>query len=1452
MRRLLTFLLLTLSVLAGTMPAGAQGSYVPTLYDTTNGLPQQTINVTIQDKQGYLWFGTSNGFSRFDGAHFTNYRLEDSDSIGIANNLITSLREDSRRYIWLTNDNRRTVRFNPYTRRFFPLPDSLGTVKSLQLLPNGDIWLHLDNGRLVRARYGEGEQLDYETVLDYPPGDDTDIVMVSNDREHHVWILSRREFLDYDEQTGKLTRHPLGTDDRYYSMRKRLNLFQIGSDHGKVYIYRNRERQHSLIRLATTDNIVRIKAYTDTKSLYMTGSDGFFLHDLESGRALHYSASQPAPRRLESNHIGDCYVDQDKNIWVTYLDNSFITCLEPDKESQRRFRLLDRHRRTIDTRNKISIFEDRNQRIWFYAPDKALNYYDMENHELFPLILPATQGMPDFTEPSSLYVDKQRNLWLGRANKGVLKLTFKSNHFDLLSPDPTDLYSNANRTRGLCADSRGNLWMGAQDSTIHLFDTRTRRFRGYFSAQGTITPQRSPVGRANAILEDREGNIWIGTDGSGLFKATPLAGGRYRVERFVHRTDDPASLSDNRVTFLLEDSNGRIWVGTAGNGLNAVGRGAEGQTVFFHPGHRLTHYPAAFRQIRCLCEDGRGRIWIATTQGLLRFRPEQNAPESVVFEDLHTLAAKRGAFNTNSVFFIYRSGDGTLNLATFGKGLFRLSPDGTLANYTTRDGLPSDVLYTMQEDGNGCLWLATEGGLCKFDPQARTFDTFDDRFFPSPLTFSDNDAADDGHGRLIFATDRGLLAFRPGDIEKDTFKPNIVLTAFSANDSPVTDANGQPYTFGNNRTVTLSHDRNSFNLLFRALDMNFPDRLQYAYKLDGFDDWHYVGNEPKAVYTNIPPGDYTFRVRSTNSDGRWMDNESCLHIRVLPSFWGSPGGIALAIVLFLAATTGAGAIVLGHYKLKQRMLLEQKLAKVKTDFFTNIVHEMRTPFTLVVSPLENVLEQPELSPQVRQNLEIMQKNTRRSIRLINQILDFQKVTSGKMHLTVRRVELRAFFEQLLRSFAGLAESEDTRLELQMKAPSLTVWADADKLESVFFNLLSNAFKYSPRGKRITVAVEEHGEHITVRVIDQGYGIPEERQPHLFDRFESFVQRQASRVPTTGIGLSLIKELVELHHGHISVTSSVNNGSTFTVELPKGRDHFDPDTEFILEDGDDTDEPTAPASDTSGEDTDATRPLLLIVEDNAELRGFLESTFSNGYRTLTAANGEEGFLRAVSHNPDLVISDIHMPVLSGTEMFKMLRRNPATSHIPVILLTNESSAEGEVESLNLGVEAYVPKPFSSKVLRAQADNIVRGRRRLQELYRSQFIYPETDATPGDTASDSALPPAEQAFIDRMTEHIGSHLGSPELNVESLAREMGVSRSVLFKKTKALTGLSPVELIRDLRFRKAAELLETGSQTMTEIAFLTGFYDSHYFSKCFKQVYGMSPSEYRKMKNEEARS
>ncbi len=1442
MKHISILLFVWLTIFVCVLPGEAQGTYVPTLYNTSNGLPQQTVNATMQDKQGYMWFATSNGFSRFDGVRFTNYSLEGSDSLGLGNNLIISLHEDNHRYIWLMNDNRVSFRFNPYTRQFLELPDSLGQVESVRLLSNGDIWIDLKKRQLIRAYYDEKEALHYERVLQYPPNDTTKIVMISNDREGHVWILTNKELLDYDHKVKKLTRHPLGTDTRYFSMRKRLNLFQVGGDHGRVYIYHNKEGYHTLIQLPTEDNVVRIKAYTDEKSIYMTESDGFFLHDIETGAVRQYAATQPAPYKLESNRIGDCYVDQDKNIWVTYLDNSVITCLEIGKDSQRKFHLLDRHRQTIVAHDKISIFEDRNKRIWFYAPNKALNYYDLENHELFPLILPSAQNMPDFTEPSNLYVDKQRNLWLGKGNKGVLKLTFKSNHFKLISPDPSDLYNNENRVTSLCIDRNDRLWMGTRDSTIHIFDARTHRFLGYFSDRGVITPHKVCIGQANTIMEDYEGNIWIGTEESGLFKATPQGADRYALQHFTHRADNPYSLSDNHVSVVFEDRAHHIWVGTAEGGLNYVSRDSRGQVVFFHRGNRLKQYPATHHEVRGLCEDGQGYVWVVSRQGVLRFHPLMNAPESVVFENLHRLATGEETFNSNAVLRIFNDSRGTLYLATFGKGLYRA--DGQhFKNYTTHDGLPSDIIYTMQEDSTGHIWLATEVGLCKFDPEAETFDTFDSRFFPSDLVFSDDDAVGNGTDELFFATDRGFLAFHPSEIEKEVYKPNIVLTSFAVNDSPLTGKDGLAFRFDAGKTVTLEHDRNSFSLRFCALDMNFPDRVQYAFMLDGFDDWHYVGNDGKAVYTNIPTGTYTFRVRSTNSDGRWVDNERTLRIRVLPSFRETPVGITLFIALFLLAVFAAAAIMLKLYKLNQRVEMEQKLADVKTNFFTNIVHEMRTPFTLVVSPLENVLEQKDLSPKVRQNLEIMQTNVRRSIRLINQILDFQKIASDKMHLCVRRVELRSFFEQLLASFSGLARQEHTGLALQMEAPSLTVWADEEKLESVFFNLLSNAFKYSPRGKQIIVEVTEEADRVVVRVIDQGYGIPEDKQPHLFGRFESFLQKSASRMPSTGIGLSLMKELVELHHGHVTVSSKVGEGSVFTVELLKGNRHFAPETEFIVDDGDST--PPADAAPAAGFAAGDRRPLVLLVEDNTDLCRFLESTFAADYRVATATNGEEGFLQAVKHNPDLVISDVCMPVLSGTEMVKMLHSNPATSHIPVILLTGEASPDGEIESLNLGVEAYISKPFSSKVLQAQVSNILRRREQLHRSYQSQFTHPDA-ATPAKEQPDEALPSAEQEFVRRLTDLINEQLGSPELTVESLARQMNVSRSVLAKKTKALIGLSPVELIRDFRLRRAVALLEAGGRTITEVAFLTGFYDSHYFSKCFKQVYGVSPSDYCKKK------
>lgn len=1434
----------------------AQGSYIPTLYNTSNGLPQQTVNAMIQDKQGYIWFATSNGFSRFDGEHFTTYRLDDDDdNIGVGNNLITLLKEDQHRYIWLTNDNGRTMRFNPSTKEFFPLPASFGKVKDLQLLSNGDMWILFENNVLVRAYYDEKKNLHYEKIAAYSKFDRSEICMISNDREGLVWILTNKCLMEYDYQKKRLVRHIIGLGDTFHCLRKRLNLLQIGGSQGRVYLYHKNKNNYTHIQLPTKDNIIRIKAFTDDKSIYMTAEDGFFLHNIKTGEMQHYSTNHASPYHLESNLIGDCYVDKDKNIWVTYLNNPTITCLETSCNKQRLYQLQDRHREDIRNCHKISIFEDRNKRIWFYAQDKALNYYDIESQKLLPLILPATQNMPDFTEPSILYIDKQRNIWLGKTNKGVMKITLKSDHFKLYSPEPGDLYSNENQTQGLCLDRHNRLWMGTQDSTIHIFDARTYKFLGYFSDKGAITPNKTYIGQANAILEDHEGNIWIGTEERGLLKATPQSNNRFTLERFTHNPQDCNSISGNRISFLLEDKARRIWVGTARKGLNCITRDANGKYVFLHGDKLAGGYPENYLNIRCLCEDKPGRIWIATTQGILRFKPNNGQLKGGIFEDLSNVHTDHGNFNSSSVFYIFRTRNNDLYFATFGKGLCRLQTQNNehtvFTKYTTKNGLTSNIIYTMQEDIDGNIWLATEGGLCKFNPKEQTFDTFDNRFFPSDLTFSGNDAINGLQDELIFATDRGFLTFNPKDIQKEPFKPNIVLTSFTANDRVLYNEDGQPFSFDTAQQVILRHDQNSFNLLFRALDMNFPDKVQYAYKLEGFDDWHYVGDEPKAIYTNIPRGKYVFRVRSTNSDGQWVENERVLNIRILPSFWESPWGIVLSIVLLLLLTGIISSIVLVLYKLKQRVVIERRLAEVKTNVFTNLVHEMRTPFTLIVSPLENVLAQKDLSPQVRQNLEIMQKNTNRSIRLINQILDYQKIESDKMHLCVRRIELRSFFEQLLNSFSGLAESEKTKLLLQMEAPSLTIWADADKLESIFFNLLSNAFKYSPKGKQIIIHVKGNEHSVTIDVTDQGYGIPENKQNQIFCRFESFVQKHAPGTSSTGIGLALIKELVELHHGHITVNSQVNAGSTFTVELLKGNKHFDEDTEFIVDDGDsETEEDDRITPHCKCEDT---LPVVLIVEDNDDLRRFLETTFAAEYHPLTAVNGEEGFKQALLQTPDIIISDIQMPIVNGIEMVRMLKTNLATSHIPIILLTSQSSMEGQIESLEMGVEDYIPKPFSSKVLLARVHNILQRRKQLQQFYQSQIIKPdiadqEETTQQKPTKGAVSLPPAEQAFIQRITDYINAHLSSADLSVESLAHEVNISRSVLFKKTKALIGLSPMELIRDLRFRKAAALLEDGEHTVTEIAFLTGFYDSHYFSKSFKQVYGVSPSDYRKGKHQ----
>lgn len=1424
----------------------AQGRYVSTLYKASDGLPQQTVSVSFQDKLGYMWFATLNGFCKFDGKNFTKYYIGNDDSVEGINNQIRWLGEDSQKNIWVISQDDIAFCFNPETKKVISLPNNMGKVKKIQILSDGDVYLCLQDSSVVRAYYNKRDEINYEKIITKG----SSIPSIYSGKNGNVWLLSRTDLMEYSSHTRTLIKRMSGEKYNFQCLRKRSSCFILGSDSGKVYIYYEKYNKYEISRFPTLDTIVHIKSFSDTENIFMTKNDGFFLRDIKNTQTIHYSVSSENSYRLASNKVKYCYVDKDKNIWVTYINNPVITCIETNKRTVRQFYLLDRYRNRIHSCPRIVIFEDRNRRIWFCSQNIALNYYDMQSKQLLPLILPYSQNMPDFTEPTNLYIDKQRNLWLGKDNKGIMKITFKSDNFQLISPDSKDIFSHENDIRGLCLDKYNRLWVGARDSSIRIYDSMTKCFLGYISKDGNLTSRKNSIGEISSIIQASDGNIWIGTTKQGIIRVVLKNEKKCMFDVFTPIDGDIYSISSGKISSIYEDSAHRIWIGTVGGGVNMVHYDEKGHILFLNSKNHLGNYPNQYQNVRCICEDGNRNIWIATTNGLLKTEL-RNDYESMSFDIINNVLISEENVNSNIVLSMLKTHDNNLYLATLGKGLCKLIQSGNkyrFVNYTTSYGLSSNIIYSINEDVQNNLWLETEEGLCLFNTKDESIEVFDNRFFPFDLTFYGRGTVRCVNNEIIKATDRGILIFNPLSLQKDRFVPNLVLTSFTANDKQIYNSQNKVVSFGEKEPVTLTHEQNSFDLSFQALDMNFPEKIQYAYKLEGFDDWHYVGNDGKAVYTNIPKGEYIFKVKSTNSDGRWVENEASLVIYVLPSFWESLGGRLLLVIIFLIIIVIVTYFLFLLYNLKNRVRLERELAEAKNYFFTNIVHEMRTPFTLIVSPLENVLDSKDLSADVRQNLEVMQKNTQRSIRLLNQILDFQKVKDCKMHLCVQQVELRSFFDQLIRSFSGVAQNEQIDLVLDMEAPSIMLWADFEKLESIFFNLLSNAFKYSPKGKTITIKVEEFSSKVRIEVTDQGYGIPDDKQKIIFNRFETLIQKYSKYKPSTGIGLSLLKEFIELHHGSISVNSQIGIGTTFIVEFLKGTNHFTEDTDFIMNDR---------AGEECGDemilldhkDNEHQLPVVLIVEDNMDLQRFLKKAFADSFYPIVANNGQEGVEQAVKCNPDIIVSDINMPIMNGFEMVRTLKSNIATSHISIILLTSQANNKDEIESMEMGVSDYISKPFSSKVLLARINSILQRRKLLQQYFQSQILHDdlsldnELDESKENTMT-SVLSPADKALIERITKYIKDNISSEELSVESIARECCVSRSVLLKKIKSLIGITPVELIRNIRIQKAVELLEYGELNITEIAFRTGFYDSHYFAKCFKQVYNMSPTEYKK--------
>ncbi len=534
---------------------------------------------------------------------------------------------------------------------------------------------------------------------------------------------------------------------------------------------------------------------------------------------------------------------------------------------------------------------------------------------------------------------------------------------------------------------------------------------------------------------------------------------------------------------------------------------------------------------------------------------------------------------------------------------------------------------------------------------------------------------------------------------------------------------------------------------------------------------------------------------------------------------------------------------------------------MKLRFFTDISHELRTPLTLISGPVEYVLANTKLPADAREQLQVVERNTNRMLRLINQILDFRKIQNRKMKMQVQRINVVAFTRKIMENFESVAEEHQIDFLFETEKEELYLWVDVDKFEKIVFNLLSNAFKYTPNGKMITVLVREDEETVSVGVEDQGIGIADNKKKSLFVRFENLVDRNLFNQSSTGIGLSLVKELVEMHKAVITVDSKLGEGSCFKVDFLKGKEHYDETVEFLQDDttvgmgvaeqvtdvlsegSNESKEETLP--DEAGEDTDA-KGTMLLVEDNSELRLFLRSIFASEYRIVEAVDGMQGWSKALKFLPDIIISDVMMPEKDGIAMTRELRADMTTSHIPIVLLTAKTSIESKLEGLEYGADDYITKPFSATYLKARVKNLLTQRQKLQGIYRNNLMTGAlATASEEETVEEKGpeMSPNDRKFMDKLVDLMEKNMDNGELVVDDLVQELAVSRSVFFKKLKTLTGLAPIEFIKEMRIKRAVQLIETGEYSMTQIAYMVGINDPRYFSKCFKQKMGMTPTEYR---------
>ena len=1030
--------------------------------------------------------------------------------------------------------------------------------------------------------------------------------------------------------------------------------------------------------------------------------------------------------------------------------------------------------------------------------------------------------------------DTEGGLWAGTFYGGVHYISPVGKRFEAFSID-TGLRGNV--ISRFCEDKYGRIWIASDDGGLMCYSPKEGRFVDY--------PHQDELAHQNAHALSFSGDeLWVGTYTSGVFVLNIETGSL----RQYTQTQDPTSLDNPSCYALYTDMRGWTWVGTM-DGLNLYNRT---ENCF----ERICKMEAMVIDID---EDWNSRLWVSTQgNGLWRYGVKDKQLKRYLHDDEDKYSLPNDQVNCTLV-----DESGRLWIGTVG-GLCRYDAKRDAFD-RIRLEVPSHNIMGIIED-NGALWLSTERGIVRYEPGASNTKAGDETL-TRPQTqrfthhdgivseqFQPNSGLKASDGRIYFGSTSGFNSFLPYQIKINHVMPPVYITGLSIMNQEEHTAEGLPLDLSQTKELTLGYsDGQMVTFSFASLSYCSPEKNQYAYMLEGFDqDWNYVGNQNRATYTNLPAGTYVFRVKATNNDGAWSANEAALQIVVHPPLWWSWWAKVLYLLII-----GAAIWMYVRFRLKRaehqhqqeierlNAEKEKEVREARLNFFTMIAHEIRTPVSLIIGPLEKIMK-GDTAISGKDDMRVIDRNAHRLLELVNQLLDFRKVEQQSLVMHFAPQNIHELIEGVSERFAPTFEQGGKRFTVDCPDEHFTAIIDKEAVTKVVSNLLTNANKYTKDDVRLSCGIEPDGEHFRIVVSDNGVGIREEDRKRIF---EPFFQAMDNK-PGTGIGLNIVKNIVDLHHGIISLDSEVGKGTTFTVVLPV-RQESQEDIQGsrameVLESENTSDEQNPPRSSelsysSSSEYPRSSKDTMLIVDDSEDMVAFLKDSFCNQYEVITACDGIEALDLLKKHEVNIIISDWMMPRMDGAELCRRVRLNPLTSHIPFVMLTAKTDDDAKVEGMDVGADTYIEKPFSLEYLEACIRNMLKLRRQLMEKFSTQPLEPVTEIAQNATDNE---------FLVRMNRIIEENFSNSELNVNFLAEKLNISRSGLFAKIKTLADITPNEMIQIVRLKKAAQLLLERKYTVSEIGYMVGFSNPSYFSKCFQKQFGIKPADY--MKSNQAES